>query len=568
MSETPSLGLPLLAAEQAQKHVTLNEALGLVDAILQLSVKDRDLTAPPGSPAEGDRYIIAGGASGAWAGHANEVAVSLGGAWLFVGPNEGWRAWVDDEDVLVIYDGAGWIDAGFATSELQNLALLGIGTEADASNPLAAKLNKILFTARTVAEGGDGDLRYTMNKEGAADVLSLLLQSGFSGRAEIGLIGDDDLTVKVSADGSTWKAALIVDKPTGGTRFLVNEAVIASAATTDIGAAAGLLVSITGTTTITSFGSAANSIKLIRFGDALTLTHDPISLILPTGANITTAADDTAIATSDASGNWRVRDYQRASGASLAGGTGTGDVVGPGSAVDGRIALFDGATGELIKQHTGAPGALAVKNTVATADLDASAITYAKMQDGSAVSVVGRSANSTGVLAAIVAAANDRMLARVGDALDWVQLTIGMIPEALITFAKLASAAVATATELKSATASKLVTASIARDAMDWFAMTFNASQAIDHANGVNQKVTLTGNATFGAPSNAKVGWPLNLWVIQDGTGSRTGSWDAAFDFGDAGAPVLSTAAGAQDLVTFLCMASGSYVFLGIRKAF
>ena len=87
---------------------------------------------------------------------------------------------------------------------LQNLALLGIGTTADATNPFSAKLNKALWTAKTAAEGGDGDLRYTMNKETAADVLSLLLQRGFSGRAEIGLIGDDDLTFKVSPDGSTW----------------------------------------------------------------------------------------------------------------------------------------------------------------------------------------------------------------------------------------------------------------------------------------------------------------------------------------------------------------------------
>ncbi|HWT29493.1 MAG TPA: DUF2793 domain-containing protein, partial [Propylenella sp.] len=67
MSESPSLMLPLLAPEQAQKHVTMNEALGLVDALVQLSVKDRHLTAPPASPTEGDRYIVAPGATGAWA---------------------------------------------------------------------------------------------------------------------------------------------------------------------------------------------------------------------------------------------------------------------------------------------------------------------------------------------------------------------------------------------------------------------------------------------------------------------------------------------------------------------
>ena len=64
---------------------------------------------------------------------------------------------------------------------------LGVGTEVDDTNPFAAKLNKALWTTRVVAEGGDGDLRYTFNKEAPANVLSLLMQSAWSGRAEIGL---------------------------------------------------------------------------------------------------------------------------------------------------------------------------------------------------------------------------------------------------------------------------------------------------------------------------------------------------------------------------------------------
>ena len=63
---------------------------------------------------------------------------------------------------------------------------VGIGTAADATNPFSAKLNKVLWTAKTVVEGGDGDLRNTMNKESLSDVLSLLMQSGWSGRAESG----------------------------------------------------------------------------------------------------------------------------------------------------------------------------------------------------------------------------------------------------------------------------------------------------------------------------------------------------------------------------------------------
>ena len=59
LDTTPNLGLPYIMAAQSQKHVTHNEALRALDAIVQLSVLDRDLAAPPGSPANGDRYIAA-----------------------------------------------------------------------------------------------------------------------------------------------------------------------------------------------------------------------------------------------------------------------------------------------------------------------------------------------------------------------------------------------------------------------------------------------------------------------------------------------------------------------------
>jgi Protein of unknown function (DUF2793) len=215
MPETSSLGLPLLVPEQAQKHVTHNEALTALDAVVQLAVIDRDLTAPPGSPSDGDRYIVAASATGDWAGHDGEIAAWQDGAWAFHVPKIGWRVWVEDEGALLIWTGAAWSDLSALISVLQNLALLGVGTTADATNPFAAKLNKALWTARTAAEGGDGDLRTTMNKETAADVLSLLLQTGFSGRAEIGLVGDDDLLFKVSPDGATWHEALRIDKDDG-----------------------------------------------------------------------------------------------------------------------------------------------------------------------------------------------------------------------------------------------------------------------------------------------------------------------------------------------------------------
>lgn len=214
MTETPNLGLPLIAAAQAQKHVTHNEALAAIDLLLHCAVLDRDLAVPPASPAEGARYLVAAGPSGAWAGHAGEIALRDGAGWTFRTPRAGFLVYVVDEGELQLHDGTGWAPLSASLAALQNLDRLGLGTTADATNPFAARLNKALWTARTAADGGDGDLRYTLNKEGTADVLSLLLQSGFSGRCEFGLIGEDGFSLKVSPNGSTWTTALAIE-PSG-----------------------------------------------------------------------------------------------------------------------------------------------------------------------------------------------------------------------------------------------------------------------------------------------------------------------------------------------------------------
>lgn len=95
---------------------------------------------------------------------------------------------------------------------------------------------------------------------------------------------------------------------------------IASAGTTDIGSKVAAILTVTGTTTITAFGTiAAGTLKYLIFDNALTLTHSGTALILPTGANIVTAAGDTALMLSLGAGNWRCVFFQPKSGVYTAG---------------------------------------------------------------------------------------------------------------------------------------------------------------------------------------------------------------------------------------------------------
>lgn len=112
MTESAKLRLPYLAASQAQKHVTHNEALTLLDTLVQASVIDKDLTTPPGSPAEGDCYIVAATGTGAWNGWDNRIVRYIDGEWRSylpgAGDGEGWLVYVQDEANLYVLVGGAW----------------------------------------------------------------------------------------------------------------------------------------------------------------------------------------------------------------------------------------------------------------------------------------------------------------------------------------------------------------------------------------------------------------------------------------------------------------------------
>lgn len=109
MSDTTThMGLPYLLAAQAQKHVTHNEALRLLDAMVQLSVLDRTRTTPPASPADGNRHLVASGATGLWAGWDLNIAFWVDGAWIRLVPRTGWLTWVAAEGLFLVWTGSAW----------------------------------------------------------------------------------------------------------------------------------------------------------------------------------------------------------------------------------------------------------------------------------------------------------------------------------------------------------------------------------------------------------------------------------------------------------------------------
>lgn len=196
MATTNNLGITLLSQSQSQKEVTVNEAITILDAFIGGGVLDKDLTAPPGSPSEGARYIVAASATGDWSGQDDNLAYYFNGAWRFVAPGEGLFQWVVDESLLYVYSGGSWaqfiegvVSASGATTALkvieEELTLSGATTTSTIEIPDRAIA---LGVSTRTTEAITGATSYDAGVSGEADKFGATLGVSL-GASNAGVIG-------------------------------------------------------------------------------------------------------------------------------------------------------------------------------------------------------------------------------------------------------------------------------------------------------------------------------------------------------------------------------------------
>ena len=159
MTETSQLGLPILQPSQAQKHVSVNEALARLDGLVQMGLQSRSQLNPPLSAEDGATYAVPGGGTNAWSGNAGRVAIYSNGGWVFVQPKRGWRAYVQDESVWVVHDGTIWRSDVLALSPNGATTLLkirefdhtvGVGATSGTATEIPASAMVIGVTGRVI----------------------------------------------------------------------------------------------------------------------------------------------------------------------------------------------------------------------------------------------------------------------------------------------------------------------------------------------------------------------------------------------------------------------------------
>lgn len=158
-NETTRFQLPLLQPAQAQKHVTVNEALMRLDGLTNAVLESTSVLTPPEAVIDGQCWAVPQGATGPWAGQTGRIAVGANGGWVFMAPSRGMRAFVADQGAEAIFDGQGWfvggatfgrLGSGLAVRMSEKEVTVGAGASFDTGLVIPAGAMVIGAAARVV----------------------------------------------------------------------------------------------------------------------------------------------------------------------------------------------------------------------------------------------------------------------------------------------------------------------------------------------------------------------------------------------------------------------------------
>ncbi len=223
MATTTNLGITLVEPSQSQKEVTINQALGVLDAMASYAVVDKDLATPPASPATGALYIVAASPTGAWAGKATQLAY-YDQIWRFITPQNGTRVWVRDESADYRFNGTAW-------------AIVASGGGGGSGDMLKATYDAANISQQLVGITATQTLtNKTIN--GASNTLSVRLASDVTGNLPVANLGSG-----TGASSTTyWRGDGTWATPAGGGGMSIGGSITsATAGSVLFGGASGVL---------------------------------------------------------------------------------------------------------------------------------------------------------------------------------------------------------------------------------------------------------------------------------------------------------------------------------------
>lgn len=222
MTLSPNLSLPLLMAAQSQKHVTVNEALSLLDGVCQLSITEIGVDVPPPAPLPGQVWAVGPAPTGEWTGQGGRLALAVNGGWLFVAPQAGWRAWVASTGCLAVHDGNEWqpgavaVSAGGAATVAEVVETdhaVSAGTTSDTAPLIPAGSVVTAVTARVLSEITGSAASWRLGVAGSEDRYGTGYGLGAGSWAR-GLTGTPlayyaDTPLRLSAEGGSFAGGTV-----------------------------------------------------------------------------------------------------------------------------------------------------------------------------------------------------------------------------------------------------------------------------------------------------------------------------------------------------------------------